>query len=315
MDVTVVRCLQRGYGLEMTHSIISQKLTPVKVSMETVRRSAKRAYSGRCKNRSTKKTGSKDKDSKWAVARKGLTLQLSEQFREDTEGEIMIGKRVCRQFEGEWFVGEISRYDADEDLYFVVYDDGDREELEYHELRVTTWFKIPRNSVLWVDEKHKKIRIGRYNRHEWLFYVDPRDPTQLLAKEDGGVLEQDRPSTKGKFMGECRGSFGVMRLINARGQLKDKRMRPYNYTNKKVVGSVAYEKAFWQEVHRVNTLKTTGTTRSAHWKVRGEDLEGGTYEVRYGDLWREKVCFVQRRGHHDTRHRGGQQVVCRHTVR
>ena len=69
--------------------------------METVRRSAKRAYSVICKNRGTKKTGSKDKYSKWVTGRKTMALQLSEQFREDIEGEIMIGKRVCLQFEGE----------------------------------------------------------------------------------------------------------------------------------------------------------------------------------------------------------------------
>ena len=289
LDETVARCLQRGLGLQLTYSIVNQKLSPVEVSMETVRRSAKRAYSGICKNRGTKKTGSKDKCSKWATGRKAMALQLSEQFREDVEGESMIGKRVCRQFEGEWFVGKIARYDANEDLYFVNYDDGDCEELEFLELRVDKWDKIPRNAVFWIDEKHKKIRIGRCNRHEWLFHVDPRDPTRLLAKEDGGVLEEERPCTQGKFMGECRGAFGVMRKLNSQGQLVGQRMRPYNYTNKKVVGPVAYEKAFWAEVHRVNTLKTTGTTQSVHWKDRGEDLEGGAYEARYGTVWKDEV--------------------------
>ena len=103
----------------------------------------------------------------------------------------MIGRRVCRQFEGEWYVGHITAYDAEEDFYRVEYDDGDKEDLEFGELRVKEWPKIHRNGVLWVDEKHKKVRIGRANRHEWLFYVDPADPTQLMRKEDGGVLEEE----------------------------------------------------------------------------------------------------------------------------
>ena len=189
--------MQRGYGLEMTHSIISQKLAPRKVSMETVRRSAKRAYGGWCHNRGTKKTGSKDKDGKWAKGRLAFGLQLSEQFREDVAGESMIGKRVCREFDDEWYWGKITRFDEAEGLYFVEYEDGDSEELEFDELRNPAWRKIDRNTVLWVDEKHKKIKIGRSNRHEWLFYVDPADPTQLMKKEDGGVLEKENPCTVG----------------------------------------------------------------------------------------------------------------------
>ena len=56
----------------------------------------------------------------------------------------MIGKRVCRQFEGEWYVGHITNYDAEEDLYMVEYSDGDKEELEFvrqrsQEQSVSNW--------------------------------------------------------------------------------------------------------------------------------------------------------------------------------
>ena len=295
MDVLAARCLQRGYGLEMTTTIIAQKVAPMEIHQECVRRSAKRAYSGKCHNRATKKTGNKDKSSKWAVARKGFGLQLSEQFRDDTPGESMVGKRVCRQFEGEWWVGRITSYDAVEDLYMVEYPDDDKEEVEYNELFVEEWKKIHRDSVLWVDEKHKKIRIGRANRHEWLFHVDPADPTKLMRKEDGGVLEEERPCTKGKFMGECRGAFGVMRKV-VDGELVGDRMVPFDYTNQKVVGPVAYQKAFDAEVHRVNTLKTTGSPSSQYWPERGEGLVGGAYEARYGVRWREEVKAKLGRG-------------------
>ena len=295
LDELVARCLQRGYGLQMTHAIISQKVSPVEVSQECVRLSAKRAFNGKCHNRGTKKTGSKDKTSKWALARKAFALQLSEQFREDKEGATMVGKRVCRQFEGNWWVGRITKYDADEDVYMVEYEDGDKEELDYADLFVPEWQKIDRNQVLWVDEKHKKVRIGRANRHEWLFHVDPTDPTRLLSKAEGGVLEEERPCTKGKFMGECRGAFGVMRKFKD-GSLIGDRMKPFDYTNQKVVGPVAYNKAFDAEVRRVNNLKCTGTSRSQHWPERGEGLEGGAYEARYGARWREEVKAKLGRG-------------------
>ena len=73
-------------------------------------------------------------------------------------------------------------------------------------------------------------------------------------------------------------------------------MTPFDYTNQKVVGPVAFQKAFDAEVHRVNTLKTTGTNRSKCWKVRGEDLEGGAYEARYGDRWKDEVKATLGRG-------------------
>ena len=295
-ETLVAKCLQRDYGLEMTHQIICQKIAPATVSIETVRQSAKRVYGGKCHNRATKKTGSKDKSGKWARARLDFGLQLSEQFRQDHEGESMIGKRVCRQFEGKWFVGYITEYDNVEKLYMVEYPaDDDKEELQFEELRVPAWTPINRNAVLWVDEKHKKIRIGKANRHEWLFYVDPRDPTKLMKKEDGGVLQEERPCTVGKFMGECRGAFGVMQKV-VDGELVGERMRPFDYTNKKVVGPVAFQKAFDAEVSRVNNLKTTGTTQSPYWKDRGEDKVGGAYEARYGNRWRDEVKAYLGRG-------------------
>ena len=83
---------------------------------------------------------------------------------------------------------------------------------------------------------------------------------------------------------------------NAAGELVGDRMTPFDYTNQKVVGPVAFQKAFDAEVHRVNTLKTTGTNRSKCWKVRGEDLEGGAYEARYGDRWKDEVKATLGRG-------------------
>ena len=62
LDVMAAKCLQRGYGLEMTTSIIAQKLAPVEISAECVRRSAKKVYSGKCHNRATTKNWQQRQD-------------------------------------------------------------------------------------------------------------------------------------------------------------------------------------------------------------------------------------------------------------
>ena len=98
------------------------------------------------------------------------------------------------------------------------------------------------------------------------------------------------PNTKAKYLAECRGLYGVMMVKDSDGVFHGHKMQPFNYTSKKVIGPVRFEKMFWAEVNRVNNLKTTGTLRSKYWKERGEHLEGGAYEARYGRrLWRKKV--------------------------
>ena len=91
-------------------------------------------------------------------------------------------------------------------------------------------------------------------------------------------------------MAECRGLFGVMMKQDAQGNKHGYRMKPFNYTGKKVIGPVRFEKMFWTEVNRVNNLKTTGTSQSVYWKERGEGLEGGAYQVKYGRHWKNKVA-------------------------
>ena len=90
-------------------------------------------------------------------------------------------------------------------------------------------------------------------------------------------------------MAECRGLFGVMMKQDAQGNKYGHRMKPFNYTGKKVIGPVRFEKMFWTEVNRVNNLKTTGTSQSVYWKERGEGLEGGAYQAKYGRHWKKKV--------------------------
>ncbi len=160
-DRNVARCLHEGLGCQLTWAIINNGKAPAdKVHISSVKRSAKRAFSGECHNRRTKKTGNKDPTSIWCVCRHEFSLQLQQQFREgDVPGESMIGKTVCKWFDDEetgeekLFVGKIVSYDASKKWYRVVYSDGDVEELTFNKLRIREWKTIPRDSVLWLDEK------------------------------------------------------------------------------------------------------------------------------------------------------------------
>ena len=103
----------------------------------TVRRSAHKAFGGKCHNRSTKKPGSKDEDSPWCQGRFHFGLQLQQQFRVDVAGPSMIVKKVVKLFGGVLDVGTISPFDTESKFYQVKYEDGDGEDLEFHELCVS----------------------------------------------------------------------------------------------------------------------------------------------------------------------------------
>ena len=97
------------------------------------------------------------------------------------------------------------------------------------------------------------------------------------------------PCTRAKYLAECRGMFGVCMTQDVDGTKHGHRMTPFNYTGKKVIGPVTFQKLFDTEVERVNNLKTTGTSSSKYWKDRGEGLEGGAWQARYGRRWKQEV--------------------------
>ena len=110
-----------------------------------------------------------------------------------------------------------------------------------------------------------------------------------MRAEEGGVRQETRPRTKAKYMGECRGIFGVMMRKKTDGTFEGDRMQPLDYTGQKVIGPVAYRLRFEAEVRRVAALKTTGTPSSTHWKDAGLGLPGGAYQAKYGRRWKAKV--------------------------
>ena len=158
----VAKCLREGFGLQMTRAIVNRRRETdaevnnedAKVSISTIRRSAKNVFNGVCRNRRTKKTGNKDPESIWCLARHEFALQLQQQFREgDEPGQAMVGITVCKFFNKKLYIGKVISYDRSRHWYKVHYEDGDEEELTFRQLRVREWKKTPRLGVLWLDEK------------------------------------------------------------------------------------------------------------------------------------------------------------------
>ena len=50
-------------------------------------------------------------------------------------GEYTSDTKIAKQFDGVWFEGLIRRYDAEEGLYWVLYSDGDSEDLDEREVQ------------------------------------------------------------------------------------------------------------------------------------------------------------------------------------
>ena len=73
--------------------------------------------------------------------------------------------------------------------------------------------------------------IGRHNRHEWLFHIDPNDPSKFLPKDEGGVQQLPQPGLRTKYTKEARGLFGVMMYDDNEGNTHGDRMQPLNYTH------------------------------------------------------------------------------------
>lgn len=49
-------------------------------------------------------------------------------------GELLEGRKIQKLFGGQYYQGEVVKYDSEVNWYRVVYEDGDSEDLEWHEL-------------------------------------------------------------------------------------------------------------------------------------------------------------------------------------
>ena len=60
-----------------------------------------------------------------------------------------------------------------------------------------------------------------------------------------------------------------------------------------VIGPAKYKKLVHAEIDRVLRLKTCG--KAPPWRSRGEGLEGGPYEAKFGDRWETEMRDKLRR--------------------
>ncbi|KAJ0987714.1 hypothetical protein J5N97_006070 [Dioscorea zingiberensis] len=122
----------------------------------------------------------------------------------DMESEIdplfggwLVGRKVRKLFGNQYYSGDVVKYDAEFNWYRVVYEDGDCEDLEWHELEEIlapldisiplTTLALQRSrsydtSVSWSDEKTSKSKRSLGFQKTLHFLQEPQ-PCELKGKD------------------------------------------------------------------------------------------------------------------------------------
>eukprot|EP00562_Extubocellulus_spinifer_P015630 CAMPEP_0178566784 /NCGR_PEP_ID=MMETSP0697-20121206/14954_1 /TAXON_ID=265572 /ORGANISM="Extubocellulus spinifer, Strain CCMP396" /LENGTH=385 /DNA_ID=CAMNT_0020200629 /DNA_START=1 /DNA_END=1155 /DNA_ORIENTATION=+ len=167
-----------------------------------------------------RKTGSRDTNSKWAIARLVEAKQIIDQLK--------LGKKM------------------------------DVEQLTWEQIRRDySITPIWSDGILSVDEGHCKAHLsgGHTGSTNTLQYRVGMDPTtgDLAKIEDGGQLPERKVRVKPKFSDEARGAYGVG-VPTKEGKRCPTFMDTYDYTKKKLVG---YKK--WCSVKTAEQTYRRGT--------------------------------------------------------
>ncbi|XP_048537484.1 uncharacterized protein LOC125532250 [Triticum urartu] len=78
-------------------------------------------------------------------------------------GEWLEGRKVRKRFGDIYYVGKVVKYDSQRNWYTVVYDDGDQEDLEWHELEeilLPLDITIPLKTLVMDKFKHQNVVPG-----------------------------------------------------------------------------------------------------------------------------------------------------------
>lgn len=81
--------------------------------------------------------------SKEAKEEPKLILDKPEPIKTDDSGSFPLGTKIHKLFGNEKFTGKVVKYDDEEKLYKILYDDGDEEEMDHGEVRC---YRNPRQS-------------------------------------------------------------------------------------------------------------------------------------------------------------------------
>jgi hypothetical protein len=139
------------------------------------------------------------------------------------------------------------------------------------------------NGIVFVDEHHEQVVLGSAGVYHHNIARDASGaPT---APDEGGVFSEEKTTTSIKYPGEGRGCFAVAIVtkkimvngVLVNGVTEGVRLKPFNYTNRKVITEKAFQFAMNMEEKRVLPLGN-------EWKTPGYG-----YKDRYGDNWEIEV--------------------------
>ena len=157
--------------------------------------------------------------------------------------------------------------------------------------------------VLILDETHERCHLGKSSEFDCLMPFDTATG-DWCAVEDGGEYGDWTDTTCVKFPKEVRLLLGVMVRRDGNDVLVGDRMKPFEYTNKWIVGIKKFEKFMQLEIDRANHLKGGGgwASTKGYSAAQLATLPGGRYEARLiettgkGDGWQAEVKEVVGRG-------------------
>jgi len=168
------------------------------------------------------KTGKKDEESDWAVARHAQSDQMLEQQH--------LGALVD--------TGELKYKECNPDLP-PIWDDG----------------------TLWVDENHiQQVLPGgtgqdsSFSRQQYRIAIDPKTG-KLLPLKQGGKMPRRKFRRVPKYPQEARAAYGCA-TPTIDGEKRGKMMQPFDYTGKKLVSYKDWKKLVKQEIKRPKSLKS-----------------------------------------------------------
>lgn len=219
-----------------------------------------------------RKTGKKDNESDWAVARKTIAEQILDQ--------IETGKKIDN--------GEITLQEA-----FQNVETSDAPP------------PLFQDSIMYLDENHTVATLGgaghdgSFSRKQHMVSVD-KDTGQLKRKSEGGVMPQRRYRVVAKYTSEARGCYGVCSPILANDEEKPQFMATWNYTGRTLVSLKEWNKRANAEMAYRRGSKYAGWAR-----YNGAN----PYLERYGDEWEKELAnspsmrtirYVHPRAHQNT---------------
>ena len=141
--------------------------------------------------------------------------------------------------------------------------------------------------LLVVDQHHRKCSLGAPANYDCKM---PMKDGKWCSVDDGGEYPSWSNIKTVKFPQDVRFHCGVM-MKEVDGKMEGFRAELKDYTGYWVVGVKRYAKEVKAVVDRANRLKGGGEWRDTKQLSSSElaGLEGGRFEARFGDGWKEEV--------------------------